>query len=163
VRFLLVDRVASVEGDRRIVGFKNVALSEDYLEWHFPEQPIVPGMLVLEAFAQLAGWLEAKASSFERWVLLDRVVSARYYGFAVPGDRIELRLERVDAPDLPADRRAYRGESLVDGARRATVEFEASVVPLDGLDSRERAERAFQVLLATPLAPAKGGPRRPKA
>jgi len=152
MRYLLVDRVGEVEADKRIVGWKNVAMSEDYLEWHFPERPIVPGMLVLEAFAQLAGWLEAASSSFERWVLLDRVSSARYYGFSVPGDRIELRLERV--PHADEGRRAYRGESVVGGERRAAVEFEATVVPLETLEARARAEAAYQVLLALPIKPA---------
>jgi 3-hydroxyacyl-[acyl-carrier-protein] dehydratase len=143
VRYLLVDRIVEVEPARRIVGWKNAAMSEDYFEWHFPEMPIVPGMLVLEACAQLAGWLEAADSSFERWVLLDRVGSARYYGFAVAGDRLELRVERVESAP---DRRAYRAESLVSGERRATLEFEAQVVPLDGLETRERAERAYRML-----------------
>jgi 3-hydroxyacyl-[acyl-carrier-protein] dehydratase len=159
VRYLLVDRVSEVEPNRRIVGQKNVAMSEDFLEWHFPEQPIVPGMLVLEAFAQLAGWLEASSSGFERWVLLDRVQSARYYGFAVPGDSIELRLEQLENAD-PA-RRTYRGESLVGHDRRASVEFEAAVVPLEGLESRERAERAFQVLRG--VVPGRAGGRRARS
>jgi 3-hydroxyacyl-[acyl-carrier-protein] dehydratase len=159
VRYLLVDRIEEVVPGTRARGAKNVAMSEDYLEWHFPEQPIVPGMLVLEAFVQLAGWLEAKTSGFERWVLLEHVTSARYYGFAVPGDRIDLALEQVGASE--EGRRAYRGESTVAGERRATVEFEARVVPLEGLEARERAERAFAVLLGKP--PIGPGGRRARA
>lgn len=144
MRFLLVDRIESIEPGASIRGFKNVAMSEDYLTWHFPEQPILPGMLILESFAQLAGWLEAKSSGFERWALLDRVSSARYYHFCVPGDRVTLELEQVPAED--PERRAYRGECSVDGARRAVVEFEAVTVPLADLDEKERAERTYQHL-----------------
>jgi 3-hydroxyacyl-[acyl-carrier-protein] dehydratase len=151
VRYLLVDRIESIDGDRAAVGWKNVAMSEDYLEWHFPGKPVVPGTLVLEAFVQLAGWLEASASSCERWVLLDRVVSARYAGISVPGDRLELRLERVGGAD-PA-RRAYRGESVVGGERRATVEFEAVVVPVESLDDRATIARDLATLRGG------GGPR----
>ena len=144
MRFLLVDRIGEIEPGVRAVGWKNVAMSEDYLEWHFPEQPIVPGVLVLEALAQLAGWLEAASSGFEAWFLLDRVLSARYYGFAVPGDRLELRLESVKA-DAP-DRRAFRGESRVGEERRAVVEFEGRVVPLSTLEAKAEVERTYRSL-----------------
>ncbi len=70
MRFLLVDRIDDVEKDRSIRGSKLAAMSEDYFEWHFPERPIVPGVLILEACAQLAGWLEAASSDFERWFLI---------------------------------------------------------------------------------------------
>jgi 3-hydroxyacyl-[acyl-carrier-protein] dehydratase len=148
VRYLLVDRIESIDPDRAAVGWKNVAMSEDYLEWHFPGRPIVPGTLVLEAFAQLAGWLEAASSSCERWVLLDKVGSARYVGFCVPGDRIELRLERVEGAD-PA-RRAYRGESRVGTDVRARVEFEAVVVPVESLDAKATIARDLETLRAAP-------------
>lgn len=155
MRYLLVDRIESIDGDRGAVAWKNVAMSEDYLEWHFPGKPVVPGTLVLEAFAQLAGWLEASASACERWVLLDRVASARYEGICVPGDRIELRLERVETAD-PA-RRAYRGTSTVGGERRATVEFEAVVVPVESLDARATVARDLETLRGPP--PPRGRPR----
>ena len=141
MRFLLVDRIESYEADKRIVGAKVAAMSEDYFEWHFPGRPIMPGMLILEACAQLAGWLEAASSDFENWFLLDRVHSARYMAFAVPGDRIELTLERVDNDD-PA-RRSYRGESKVGTERGAVFEIEGRIVPLESLEAREKARRTF--------------------
>ncbi len=144
MRFLLVDRVGSVEPDTRIVGYKNAAMSEDYFEWHFPERPIVPGMLILESFVQLAGWLEAHSSDFERWFLVDQVHTARYYAFSGPGDRIELALEQV--PCEAPDRRRYKGESRVGDARAAIVEFEGVVVPLESLEGAERARRAWATL-----------------
>jgi 3-hydroxyacyl-[acyl-carrier-protein] dehydratase len=144
VRFLLLDRIDEVVPGASARGRKCAAMSEDYFEWHFPERPIVPGVLVLESFAQLAGWLEAASSSFSRWALLDRVVAGRWYGFCVPGDVVELSLTVVPSAD-PA-RRAYRGEATVGGERRASVEFEAVAVPLEGLEARERAERTFALL-----------------
>ena len=154
MRYLLVDRIEELTPQVSVKGWKNVAMSEDYLEWHFPERPIVPGTLVLEALSQLAGWHEAATSEFSRWVLLDRVGSARYFGFAVPGDRIDLRLEIVASAD--PERRAYRGESSVGGERKALLEFEARVVPLETLDARERVERAYKQLRGERLEPAKG-------
>ena len=144
MRFLLVDRIESFEMGVRIAGSKNAAMSEDYFEWHFPERPIVPGMLILESFVQLAGWLEAISSDFGSWFLLDRVHTARYYAFAGPGDRIELALEQV--PLAEADRRRYKGESRVAGKRSALVEFEGIVVPLEDLEGAARARSTWATL-----------------
>jgi len=162
MRFLLVDRVAEVTPDTSIRGWKNAAMSEDYFEWHFPEHPIVPGMLVLEACVQLAGWLEASSSDFTHWFLLDRVHSARYYAFAVPGDRIDLHVERVpvhpgenggedaneDANDAAGAslRRGYKAMTHVGDARGAALEFEGRLVPLETLEARDAARRAWATL-----------------
>jgi 3-hydroxyacyl-[acyl-carrier-protein] dehydratase len=144
VRYLLVDRIDRVEPGTAIAGRKVVAMSEDYLEHHFPGRPVVPGVLVLEALVQLAGWLEAASSGFSSWFLLDRVASARFYGPTGAGERLDLTLEVVPAAD--GARRAYRGEASVDGARRASVEFEGATVPLETLDDRARVEGLFRAL-----------------
>jgi len=144
MRFLLVDRIEEIEPGVRARGFKNASMTEDYFEWHFPGRPIVPGVLILEALSQLAGWVEAAESDFSRWILLDRVRSARYYAFARPGDRIDLEVEVIESED--PERRVYRGESTVAGERSAIVEFEGRVVPLEGLEGADRARRAFALL-----------------
>lgn len=156
MRYLLLDRIEEVAPDRAR-GWKTVAMSEDFLEWHFPERPILPGSLVLEAFAQLAGWHEALTSGFSRWFLVERVASARYFGFSGPGDRVDLALEVVPTGD-PA-RRAYRGEASVGGERRAAVELEGIVVALDDLDDRARVERLSQALRGVRMTPASRGGR----
>ena len=144
MRFLLVDRIAVVEPGVRIAGWKNAAMSEDYFEWHFPERPIVPGVLILEAFAQMAGWLEAASSDFERWFVLDAVTTARYYHFAGPGDRIDLTLEVVETDD--PERRHFKGESTIGGKRGAVVEFAGRVVPLGDLEGADRARQTYSAL-----------------
>jgi len=143
MRFLLVDAISQVEPGARIRGAKHAALSEDYFEWHFPEKPIVPGVLILESFVQLAGWLEAASSDFENWFLLDRVQTARYYAFAGPGDVIDLDL-RLKEQD--GERRVFEGESRMKDARGAVVEFEGKVVPLESLEDAARARRTFAML-----------------
>ena len=146
MRFLMIDRIADVEPGVSARGWKNAAMSEDYFEWHFPERPIVPGMLVLESFAQLAGWAEAASSDFERWFLLDRVKAARYYAFAGPGDRIDLTLEMLACDD--ESRRIFRGEGSMRGERSVVVEFEGCVVPLGDLENAQRARRTYEALRA---------------
>ncbi len=54
--FLLVDRIRELEVDRRIVGIKNVTINEPFFQGHFPDRPIMPGVLILEAMAQVAGY-----------------------------------------------------------------------------------------------------------
>ena len=55
--FLMVDRVIEMEGDRRAVGIKNVSINEPFFQGHYPGQPIMPGVMILEALAQLSGLL----------------------------------------------------------------------------------------------------------
>ena len=147
MRFLLVDRIEEVVPGASARGWKNAAMSEDYFEWHFPERPIVPGMLVLESFAQLAGWVEAASSDFERWFLLDRVKAARYYAFAGPGDRIDLTLETCSPATTPSG--ASSGARA--GGRRAQRRrgVRGRVVP--ARRPRERGARAPDL---------RGAPRR---
>ena len=67
MRYLLIDYITEWEPGTKIKGIKNVAMSEDFLEYHFPKNPIMPGVLLLEAIAQLTGWLEAASSDFKNW------------------------------------------------------------------------------------------------
>ena len=143
MRFLLVDRIHEVEPGARIRGAKCAAMSEDYFEWHFPERPIVPGMLILEACSQLAGWLEAATSEFTTWSLLEEVRSARYYDFALPGDVIEFELTCTERGE---ERSTYEAETRVDGKRGATFEFVTRTVALDTLEDGARMRRQFDTL-----------------
>lgn len=143
MRFLLVDRIRDLDAGRRIAGAKLAAMSEDYFEWHFPERPIVPGMLILESMVQLAGWLEAASSDFERWILLERVRSARYYHFAGPGDVLEIELGREETE---AGTLRFSGESRHGGRRGAVVEFEGRAVPLADLEDPAALRRTYAAL-----------------
>ena len=55
--FLLVDRIVEIDSDKRIVGLKNVTINEQFFQGHFPEAPVMPGVLIIEAMAQVAGIL----------------------------------------------------------------------------------------------------------
>ena len=144
MRYLLVDRILEWQAGERILGLKSVTMSEDFLEFHFPRNPIMPGVLLLEALAQLAGWLEAASSDFRRWFLLQSVRKCMFYGFAIPGDAVELEV-RAQAGEDPS-RRAFVGVCSVLRKRRVVAEFEGDVVPLEDIEYPEDRKRAFQIL-----------------
>ncbi len=96
--FLLVDRVVELEGFRRAVGIKNVTFNEPFFNGHFPEQPIFPGVLQLEAMAQLAGvLLLRKLENTGKLAVLWSIDKVKLRGAVVPGDqmRIEVQALRV--------------------------------------------------------------------
>jgi 3-hydroxyacyl-[acyl-carrier-protein] dehydratase len=141
---MLVDRVADWEPGERITGIKNVAMSEDFLEFHFPKNPIMPGIMLLEALVQLAGWLEAASSDFEKWFLLSRVLKCNFYGFVLPGDQVNLKLTVSPAPSQ--DLKTYSGSGEVNGKRKIKVEFRGNLTALDEIENIEEQKRFFQIL-----------------
>jgi 3-hydroxyacyl-[acyl-carrier-protein] dehydratase len=144
VRYLLIDRITEVEKGNRILGIKNVAMSEDVLEHHFPKNPIMPGVLLLEAMVQLAGWLEAASSRFESWFLLDHVGKCRFYETVLPGDQVILEVRALPTGD--ASRRAFKGTGSVAGGKKTAADFQGIVVPLETLTDPDDHRRLFDVL-----------------
>lgn len=97
--FLLVDRVTELEGSRFIKGYKNVSGNEEFFNGHFPGNAIMPGVLILEALAQLGAILGFAASGnrYEEGYLylFAGVDNVRFKRSVVPGDRLDLELEIV--------------------------------------------------------------------
>ncbi len=97
--FLLIDRVVEHEVGESLAAIKNVTINEPFFEGHFPGQPIMPGVLVLEAMAQATGllaFLKMGGSEENRLYMLVGIDKARFRGQVVPGDqlRIEISLKR---------------------------------------------------------------------
>ena len=127
--FLLVDRILEVEGKQRIVGIKNVTINEPFFQGHFPGHPIMPGVLIIEAMAQVGGML--LMSHFEGQNFEDKVVyfmsldNVKFRRPVTPGDTLVFDLEVVQR------RRGVckmRGRALVEGRVVTEAEFMASVV-----------------------------------
>jgi 3-hydroxyacyl-[acyl-carrier-protein] dehydratase len=144
MRYLLVDHITEITDGRLIRGIKNVAMTEDFLEFHFPSNPIMPGVMLLEALTQLAGWLVASSSGFEKWLAVRRVNKSQFYSFALPGDQIELEVELEREGDAGHPR--FRGTGTVAGRKKIVAEFEGETVPLQDLEDPEEQKRFFKIL-----------------
>lgn len=93
---LLVDRVLEIDDDRRAVGVKNVTINEPFFNGHYPRQPIMPGVLILEAMAQLGGILVAqKLEHTGKVAVLLSIDRAKFRKPVVPGDQLVLEAESV--------------------------------------------------------------------
>ncbi len=94
--FLLVDRVIRVEGTRRAVGLKNVSVNEEFFQGHWPEHPVMPGVLQLEAMAQVAGiLLLRKLEHSGKIAVLASIDKVRFRGSVVPGDQLRIEVETL--------------------------------------------------------------------
>src|SRR3984885_14258246 len=90
---LLVDRIVELEAER-IVGIKNVTVNEPFFNGHFPEFPVMPGVLIVEAMAQTAGVLVLKSipDRESKLVLLVSIDGARFRRPVVPGDQLRIEM-----------------------------------------------------------------------
>ena len=94
--FLMIDRVIEVDGDRRAVAVKNVSINEPYFQGHYPHHPIMPGVLVLEAMAQLSGLLlSRRLDNTGRVAMLVSMDKVKIRRAAVPGDQLVIEAEAL--------------------------------------------------------------------
>jgi UDP-3-O-[3-hydroxymyristoyl] N-acetylglucosamine deacetylase/3-hydroxyacyl-[acyl-carrier-protein] dehydratase len=125
--FLLVDRIIEVEGTRRIVGIKNVTINEPFFQGHFPGHPIMPGVLIIEAMAQVGGMLllgtiEDPDQKVVYFMSLDNVKFRRP---VLPGDQLRCELEMLQNRGRTC---RMKGIAYVEGNVVAEAEMMARVV-----------------------------------
>lgn len=118
--FLLVDRIVEMEPER-IVGIKNVTANEPFFQGHFPDFPVMPGVLIIEAMAQAAGVLVLKniEDRENKLVLLVAVENARFRRPVVPGDTLRMEMKVIKRKASVAK---MAGVATVDGQVVAEVE-----------------------------------------
>jgi beta-hydroxyacyl-ACP dehydratase FabZ len=125
--FLLVDRIESLKEGEEIVGIKNVSINEPFFVGHFPGNPIMPGVLIIEAMAQVGGVL-AFHSSPKEWagslVYFMGIDKVRFRKPVVPGDQLRLKLTTIRQKQKVFK---MRGEAYVDDTLVAEAELLAAI------------------------------------
>ena len=125
--FLLVDRIESLKEGEEIVGIKNVSINEPFFVGHFPGNPIMPGVLIIEAMAQVGGVL-AFHSSPKEWagslVYFMGIDKVRFRKPVVPGDQLRLKLTTIRQKQKVFK---MRGEAYVEGTLVAEAELMAAI------------------------------------
>lgn len=123
--FLMVDRIIDIVPGLRITGLKNVTINEPFFEGHFPGNPIMPGVLIVEAMAQIAGILAFRSGAKGNGVYFMSIETAKFRRPVVPGDQIRFEITKI------RERRnvsRFSGSATVDGRLVAEAEFTAMVV-----------------------------------
>ncbi len=117
---LLVDRILELEPER-IVGIKNVTVNEPFFQGHFPDFPVMPGVLIVEAMAQVAGVLVLKGipDRASKLALLAGVDNARFRKPVLPGDQLRIEMKVIKRKASVAK---MLGTATVDGVVVAEVE-----------------------------------------
>lgn len=125
--FLMVDKIVDIMGDKRAVGIKNVSANEPHFQGHFPDNPVMPGVLILEGMAQTAGAVclfELAAGGPPSLVYFMTIDKAKFRRPVVPGDVLEYHMTQM------SKRRNmwwFRGEAKVDGQLVAEAEVGAMI------------------------------------
>ncbi len=151
MRFFLIDRIVRWEVGIAAEAVKNVSLSEDFFDDHFPRRPVMPGMLILEGMVQLAGLL-IEASLQQRFgrnakAVLTLLDQTKFRAIVRPGDVLTYRAEVISVHEAGGNVRttATRGEALV-AATEVVFDFRWPDDPLIA----EKRRRLMELLMVQP-------------
>jgi len=159
VKFNLVDKVEQIS-EQRIVTVKCVSLAEEYLADHFPTFPVLPGVMMLEAATQSAGWLLHHRTHFAHSIcVLREARNVKYGTFVAPGNFLRMDVELLKTTDTGA---SFKATGTVGERQAVQMRLELSLFSLGqknpelaGIDDRlrEHNRRRWELIRPTP-APA---------
>ena len=133
--FLLVDKIVDIDGDISGTGIKNVTINEPFFQGHFPGNPVMPGVLIIEAMAQTAGVIcilnggEAAEASLVYFMSIDK---ARFRKPVLPGDILHIHVKQVRKRG-PVWK--FQSQAKVDGQLVSEAEITAMIVESGQLDN----------------------------
>jgi 3-hydroxyacyl-[acyl-carrier-protein] dehydratase len=133
VKFNLVDKIEEL-GERRIVAVKYVSLAEEYLADHFPTFPVLPGVLMLEALVQAAGWLLHRQRGFAcSMAVLREARNVKYGAFVAPGNALRVAVEMLATTDAGA---TFKGSGTVGESQAVQARLELAYFNLADQEPR---------------------------
>lgn len=127
--FLLVDRILEIEPGKRVTGLKNVTINEAFFQGHFPGQPIMPGVLIIEAMAQIGGVLLMRTLNMnaeKKLLYFTGIDRARFRRPVLPGDQVRFEVELLQ---LRSRNCRMRASATVEG--KLVAEAELSCIAVD--------------------------------
>jgi 3-hydroxyacyl-[acyl-carrier-protein] dehydratase len=129
--FLMIDKIIDIDGDDSAVGIKNITFNEPIFQGHFPENPVFPGVLIIEGMAQTAGATVIAHDALndgKKIVLLITIDKAKFRKPARPGDRLEYHIKKIQRRKTVG---RYEARAIVDGVVVAEAEIGAMIVGAD--------------------------------
>jgi len=121
MKFILIDKIVSLEEGKTLTAAKCVSLAEEYLGDHFPTFPVLPGVLLLQGLVESASWLVRKTEGFAHsMILLQEAKNVKYKSFLAPGSRIEYT---VQARAIEENVSSFTGSGISDGEKILEARF----------------------------------------
>jgi 3-hydroxyacyl-[acyl-carrier-protein] dehydratase len=137
VRFILIDKIVSLQKGKQIKAVKSVTLAEEYLADHFPRFPVLPGVLLLEGLVESASWLVRETENFAHsMILLEHARNVKYRSFLAPGSQIEYT---VEAKTIEENISSFSGFGVSEGERIVEARFGLRHFDLAAQDSKMAA------------------------
>ncbi|MCX8026499.1 MAG: 3-hydroxyacyl-ACP dehydratase FabZ [Thermodesulfovibrionales bacterium] len=122
--FLFIDKVIDIEEGKKAVGIKNLTINEPFFQGHFPDNPVMPGVLVVEAMAQTAGILAYKSGVKGNSIFFMSIEKAKFRRPVFPGDQLMLEIRLLHRRNTVCK---FEGLAYVDNKLVAEAEFTAMV------------------------------------
>lgn len=128
--FLLVDRIVEIDADDSAIGIKNVTANEPQFTGHFPSNPVMPGVLLIEGMAQTAGAICARnRDEHSNLVYFMTIDNARFRKPVLPGDRVEYHVKKIKQR---GNIWKFHCEAIVEETKVAEADVGAMLVPEEG-------------------------------